>query len=214
MPVITVSSSFGSAGSVVANSVATSLGWTLLNRAITVEVAAQLSVPLELAEAHDERAQTGWRRLLENFSMHTAPLTDGPAAIAAPTDELRLRQATEFVLRDVAKSNAVIVGRAAAIVLRNFDRALHVRLDGPRTARLKQGAQALGLSLSEAEVLLEKTDRARAAYVREMYGQDWRDPSLYHLILDSTAFSIETCSKLILAAAQGRFEASTEGPSA
>jgi len=209
MPVITISSSFGSSGSVVANAIATSLGWTLLNRAITVEVAAQLTVPLDLAEAHDERAQTGWWRLLENFSMHTAHLTDGPGAIVAPTDELRLRQATEHVLRKAAMTNAVIVGRAAAIVLKDFDRALHVRLDGPRSARVKQGAQALGLSLSEAEILLEQTDRARAAYVREMYGQDWRDPSLYHLTIDSTAFSIETCSKLILAAAKVRFEAWT-----
>ncbi len=209
MPIITISSSFGSSGSVVASAIATSLGWTLLNRAITVEVAAHLTVPLDLAEAHDERAQTGWRRLLENFSMHTAHLTDGLGAIAAPTDELRLRQATEHVLRRAAMTNTVIVGRAAAIVLRDFDRAMHVRLDGPRTARVKQGARALGISLSEAEILLEQTDRARAAYVREMYSQDWRDPSLYHLIIDSTAFSVETCSKLILAAAEVRFEAST-----
>ena len=73
MPVITVSSSFGSAGSVVANSIATALGWTLLNQAITVEVAAQLTVPLEFPEALDERAQTGWRRLLENFDAHSSP---------------------------------------------------------------------------------------------------------------------------------------------
>lgn len=204
MSVITISSSFGSAGSVVAKQVADTLDWKLLNRAITVEVANDLSVPLELAEAHDERAETGWRRLLENLAKYSAGVPDVSTTIVATTDEERLKVATERVLRSAATDDVVIVGRAAVIVLRDRQDALHVRLDGPREGRLKQCASALGLDPKDAEVRLEKTDRARAAYVKELYGLDWRDPNLYDLMLDSTRFSVETCAKVILAAARSR----------
>ena len=101
-------------------------------------------------------------------------------------------------------NDVVIVGRAGAIVLRGREDALHVRMDGPRPRRIKQGAEALGLTFADAENTLDKTDRARAAYVKALYGLDWRDSSLYHLVIDSTIFSVETCTRLIVAAAHTR----------
>lgn len=124
--------------------------------------------------------------------------------VHAGSDEVRLKLATERVLRSAADENVVIVGRAAAIVLRDRQDSLHVRLDGPKEARLKNGAAALGLTLAEARVKLEQTDRARAAYVKELFGLDWGEPSLYDLTLDSTAFSVGACADIVLAAAQGR----------
>jgi cytidylate kinase len=123
-------------------------------------------------------------------------------------DEVQLRRATERVIGEAAIDNSVVVGRAGAIVLRGHDDALHVRLDGPRKSRIVQGAQALGLSLKEAEKRLDQTDRARAAYVRELYSRDWRDPDLYHLMINSTVLSTEVCARLILAAAKARFSVS------
>ena len=211
MAIITISSSFGTGGSVVAKETADSLGWRLLNRAITVEVATQLAMPLEVVEAHDERVETGWRRLVETFatfgSGQSPETSTSPPALNALADGLRLRSATEAFLRDAAKQDVVIVGRGAAIVLRNAERVLHVRLDGPRERRLRQGAEALHMSLSMAETVLEQTDSARAAYIREIYGRDWRDPSLYHLNIDSTALSIRACVKLILTAIEDRLAA-------
>lgn len=204
MPVITISSSFGAAGSVVAQRVADRLGWRLLNRAITAEVASHLKVPLELADAHDERIETGWSRLLRNLATYASSLPEGVGVFEGMTDEVRLKNATERVLHAAANTDVVIVGRAAAIVLRDREHALHVRLDGPRDARLTHGATALGISVLEAAAKLEQTDRARAAYIRELYGMDWRDLSLYHLIIDSTSFSVEACTDLVLDAARVR----------
>ena len=155
MPVITISSSFGSGGSVVGRKVAEALGWELVNRAITVEVAAQLSVALDIAEAHDEAVATGWRRVLENFAVYASQVPESGRTWDSAADEVRLRRATEAVLRDCAQRQAVIIGRAAAIVLGDSEQALHVRLDGPRDARLRQGADALGLSLSQADLLCD-----------------------------------------------------------
>ncbi|HEX6020652.1 MAG TPA: cytidylate kinase family protein, partial [Solirubrobacter sp.] len=57
-----------------------------------------------------------------------------------------------------------------------------------------------GLSRQEAERLRRDGDRAREAYVRHFYGCDARDPSLYHLVIDSTALSLEQVVDIIAAA--------------
>src|SRR3712207_8203663 len=57
-------------------------------------------------------------------------------------DENAYRDATEQVIREQAgREGGVFLGRAAALVLADAPRALHVRLYGPRERR---GARAMG----------------------------------------------------------------------
>jgi cytidylate kinase len=48
---------------------------------------------------------------------------------------------------------------------------------------------------------MQTADAARNAYVRRLYGVDPADPSLYHLMIDSTVMPTEAVVDLILAAA-------------
>src|SRR5258708_4700887 len=196
---ITVSWSFGSGGSVVARQVAESLGWDLVNRAIPADVAQALSVPIEVVEAQDEQATTGLDRMLDELAIL---LSHQPNAAPLPP-EVRagrswLRRATEDVVRKAAERDSVIVGRAIAIVLGDRSDAFHVRLDGPRAGRILQAMAALTLTRREAEGKLDLTDRAREAYVKRLYGKNWRDASLYHMIVDSTSLELATCAKLVV----------------
>ena len=102
------------------------------------------------------------------------------------------------------RGRGVILGRAAALVLRGDPRALHVRLDGPRDARLRQAMRLEAIDLRTAEQRMEETDRARYAYVRRLRGADARDPTLYHLIIDSTAIDLAECVEVIAIAARTR----------
>jgi cytidylate kinase len=56
--------------------------------------------------------------------------------------------------------------------------------------------------LHEAERHMRTADKARAAYVKRLYGVDPTDASLYHLVLDSTAMPVEAVVDLILTAAR------------
>ena len=47
-------------------------------------------------------------------------------------------------------------------------------------------------------------DRMRISYVRRAYGVDGEDPDLYHLMLDSTALSVDACVEMIVAASRDR----------
>jgi cytidylate kinase len=75
-----------------------------------------------------------------------------------------------------------------------------VRLDGPPGPRVVQGAAIEGISEDQARRNLETADRARDAYVRRLYRADPADPRHYHLVIDSTALSLDTVTEIILTA--------------
>ena len=211
-PVVTLSASFGAGGSVIGPRVADALGLPFLDRAIPTAVAAALAVPMSDVMAHDERRTSGMGRLFASLARAAAaPDTAfGSAPTAARASlgdqpEVAFREQTERILEQIATTDGgVILGRAAAIVLRDRPAALHVRLDGPAEARVKRAMSFEQLDEEQARKLLGETDRAREAYVKHFYKCDPRDASHYHLVLDSTALELDTCVDLIVTAARAR----------
>jgi cytidylate kinase len=216
-PVVTLSASFGAGGSFIGPKVAEALELPFLDRAIPVAVAEALAVPMSDVMAHDERRTSGMGRLFASLARAAAaPDTAfGSAPTAARASlgdqpEQAFREQTERVLRQIAdEQGGVILGRAAAIVLRDRPSALHVRLDGPAEARIGRAMGFEGLDEDQARKLLGETDRAREAYVKYFYKCDARDASHYHLVIDSTALEFDTCVDLIVTAARARTEISS-----
>lgn len=145
-------------------------------------------------------------RLLVTLGVQLASQTPGNVPIDAFVDGESFMKNTESIIRNLAlRSNCVIVGRAAAIVLGTLEATLHVRIDGSRNARVVRGAKALNISIEESTKRLVETDRARSLYVKHFYGKDWADARLYHVVLDSTVISHEVCADIIIRAAADRF---------
>jgi cytidylate kinase len=120
-------------------------------------------------------------------------------------DRLTDRESLEAALREVAADgDAVILGRAGALVLRDDPRALHVRLDGPREARVFRAMEIQGIDEATARQRLAETDRARERFVRDIYGLDPSDPGLYAIVLDGTVFETDESVGLIATAATAR----------
>ena len=111
------------------------------------------------------------------------------------------RRETERIIVEHAARGEVVLGRGGALVLRDRPGALHVRLDGPQEGRIEQAMRLGGLERADADRMRRESDRAREAYVRHFYSADARDPALYHLVIDSTAISLETVVELIVTAA-------------
>ena len=204
MTVVTLSASYGAGGSHVGPRLADRLGVPFIDRVIPTAVAARLAVSLDDALAHDDAV----RSVLERVLMRFAPAAQAFSGAAAPpevVDERSFLRATEEVIRErCAEGSGVILGRAAAVVLRDRPGALHVRLDGPPERRLAQAMELEGIDRESAERQRRETDRAREAYVQQFYGVDARDVGLYHLVVDSTALALDACVELIALAAAAR----------
>ncbi|RZU32759.1 AAA family ATPase [Blastococcus saxobsidens] len=204
MGIVTVSASYGAAGAEIAPTVAERLGLPFHDRAIPVRVAGRLGVPVEEAEANDETVVRGLWRLVA--SLGTMPDPVGAVVPGTPLPDARAyREQTERVLAEIAEGDGgVVLGRAAAMVLRDRPDALHVRLDGPREQRLSAAVARSGRPREEVAREMAAADRGREAYVRHFYRCDPAAAGHYHLVVDTTALPLDTCVELVVAAARGR----------
>lgn len=197
---VTISASYGAGGSQVGPALARRLGVPFVDRAVPAAVAARLDVPLEEALAHEEVARRSVSQLIGQFGPLVQMFAGAPLfpEMLGPDDQTFVAE-TERVLRGKAADGAVILGRGAAVVLRDAPGVLHVRLDGPPERRIVQAMAIEGLDRVEAEHRLRTADLSREAYVRHWYHVDPRDPGLYHLVIDSTQIPLDACVDVIAA---------------
>ncbi|GIH74815.1 AAA family ATPase [Planobispora longispora] len=206
MRVVTISATYGTAGSVIGPAVAERLGVPFVDRAIPGAVAAELGCTLEEALSHDDRSEHGLGWLLSGASRLPTATFGGvdvylPGALPPSPEDFAVH--TENVIKQVAhEQGGVILGRAGALVLADHPGALHVRLDAPPRRRILRTAALTGLSERQARKLVEDNDRARTAYVRHFYRADPASPHLYHLVVDSTVIPVDACVELIATASQ------------
>lgn len=202
MTLITISAAYGAGGSRVAPALAERLGVPFLGRPPLPEAADSG----EEERACDESGGSRPGRLLSRIAS-LAVVWGTPAGMTL--DELlpdqALRQQIEQEIHDLAATGAgVILGRAAAAVLHDDERALHVLLDGPVEGRVRQVMAIERIDRETAEHRLARVDRFRRAYIDTFYGVDLHEPGVCHLVLDSTAISFDDCVELIVAAAAAR----------
>jgi cytidylate kinase len=198
---ITVSASYGAGGSVVAPALAERLGLPFLQRVTTSEGHVAEPGPCDEQLSEDEVKNTPAHRLLAAFTQAIpAGPTQSPPSSHHQDGHLRAH-GEAGIHRLVAAGGGVILGRAAAVVL-GKDHGFHVRLDGPPERRVVLGATIEAISEEQARTRLAAADRARIAYVRRLYRTDPADPSLYHLVIDSTAMPLETVIELVLLGAR------------
>jgi cytidylate kinase len=203
--VVTLSAPYGAGGAYVGPRLAERLGVPFVDRAIPGEVAQRLSVPLAEAVRHDEAPGSVFERFIRALAPAGLPFGARPMLEHEFVDENAYRAATEQVIREEAgRRGGVVLGRAAAIVLRDHASALHVRLHGPRERRLERAMAIEAIDREEAERRMADNDRAREAYVQHFYGVDPSDSNLYHLTLDTTVIDLDVCVDLIAAAAESR----------
>jgi cytidylate kinase len=204
--VVTISATFGAGGSVIGPAVAERLGVPFVDRAIPYTVAADIGCTLEEALAHDDRAEHGLGRLLAGAA-RLPNVTLGGMDVHLPQRGIIAEEEfvhhTERLIKEIAErgEGAVILGRAAQIVLADHPAALHVRLDGPRARRVARVQESMELSAGDAERVLVDNDRARTAYVKHFYRADPADSGLYHLVIDSTRLAAAACADIVVTAA-------------
>ena len=184
---------------------AEALGVPFLDRAIPDAVMRRADLPREAVDDADDETRTKIERLT-SWLARTSTMTgdSGGRVERLDTQDRMVRAHIEAVLAEASVVGGVILGRGGMVVLRSVPWALHVHLGGARQARIDQAIALQGIDREIAEERLTSEDRARKTYVRHAYGVDGEDPSLYHLMLDSTALAIDVCVDIISAASRAR----------
>ena len=204
MPVITIAREFGAGGSRVAAMLAQRLEAEVIDRRLVAEVAARLGFTADAVAAQDEHAKSVVDRLVRSFAALGEAYGTGwdvryGEPLADPQEAVQLL--TEQVIRQTARrGNAIIIGRGGAFVLADWPDALHVFLRSAESVRIRAIMARFALAEEEARRRLHQIDADRAAYMRQNYGTDWRDPRHYDLVLDTGRLGYQRAADTILAA--------------
>ena len=200
--VVTLSANYGTEARLVGTTVAERLGLDFVDQAIPVTVAREMSVPLDRAEAHDDRSDGVLGRILRSMAL-TA--TDAPDR-SVIEDERTFQQHTEAAIRQIAATTGgVIFGRAGMAVLADRPLTYRVRLEGPLDRRVRRAAQVEGISEAAARENALAADRARDTYAAHFYKVHRDNWGLYHLLLDATVLDPLDVGELVARAAEAFF---------
>ena len=105
--------------------------------------------------------------------------------------------AQQKVIRKIADNGAcVIVGRAADYVLRDYDNVVRVFLYAPKEFCVQNIVEMYGDTEEQAALHAKHSNEARAAYYRNISGQNWGEPHNYDLCIDAS-IGREKCAEII-----------------
>ena len=180
---LTVAREYESGGDRIAALVAKRLGWKLLDSALIDEIASLAHVDPQLACKFDERVDSWLHRVSRRGLWHGA--FDAVAVLpetAVFDAETMARLASAVIEQAWETGNCVIVGRGSQCILQNRRDVFHVFLFAPFADRVASARRHTGHA-KDAPDWIRAEDAERARYVQMNFGQEWRDPHLYDLMI-------------------------------
>jgi cytidylate kinase len=103
-----------------------------------------------------------------------------------------------------AEQPSIIFGLGAQIIFAGHPDALHIKIMASPEVRTSRIMETHNLEEKDATRFLELTDRKHKRYIATLYGKDWSDPLLYHIIINTDFLTVDEGASLICYMAQNR----------
>jgi cytidylate kinase len=179
MAVVSLTIGVHSGGEKLAEEVAHELGARCASREVLLEAAKTFNVPEAKISQVFERTPSFWERMTESRRTFLAYI-----------------QAT---LADWAREDRLVYhGNAGQEILREVPHVLRVRIDVPLRKRVRIAMEAMGTNEEQARRYIEQADDDRAKRLRYFYNADWKDNSLYDLVIGGDKLTLDDAKELIL----------------
>lgn len=179
MSVITVSRGSFSGGKMIAERVAESLEYRCVDRDVIVEKAAAFGVSQDVLRDALEKPPTFLERFQHKKYQYVTLIQ------AALTEEVKT-------------GRTVYHGNAGHLLLRGGGPVFRTRIIAPLEFRITMARERLHFDRDEAIEHIYKMDQARQKWTQYLYGVDWRDPSLYDLVINLENMTVEDASEAII----------------
>ena len=103
------------------------------------------------------------------------------------------------------EQSCVIIGRAADHVLRNHDRLMRVFISAPMAERVSRVCRIDSVEPGEAERLIKKKDKQRAAFISFYTDRVWGEAKNYDICVNTGTLGIEGAVEVLEKAARMKF---------
>lgn len=191
--VITVGCEFGSGGPEIGKMLAKSLGIEYYDRDLVDKVVEKIGVEKHLVEEADNK----------NFVPYGIETSLGTRYANLSNKVIY----TQFdVIRKMAKTSCVIIGRCSDYILKGQDIVVNVFVYAPTEVRIKTIMEKMNLSERHAAEVIRDYDNALHRRYKYITGTYRGDRHNRHLLVDSSVLGWEKTAKFIKSFVEMRFE--------
>ena len=176
---ITFSELLGTNGRKIAYEVAKKINYTFYGEEELVKAASEMGFLSDIQHL-DEKGPP----LLERF------FTDKP--------KIYLDRLQSVIYELAEKGDAVFFGRGSQLLLKSFDCALHVLVTGSMEKRIERVMADYHVGKEVAERIIEKSDHDKRGFTRFAFDEDWLNPKLYDLILNTDKLNVDSAVQMVI----------------
>lgn len=189
-PIITISRQFGAGGTEIGRRVSKLMNIPFYDNEI-IELASQEShFDPKLFRRVEETTATN------SFLYAINRLGAGSAYSMPVSDQLYAVQSA--IIRTIAdQTPAVIVGRCADDVLKDYTKTVNIFIQAGMDARIKRTMERLTLTEGRAKAYVKQIDKYRSAYHNFYSDHPWGRRENYNLIINSDDLDFDAAAKII-----------------
>jgi cytidylate kinase len=179
---ITISELLGTKGEQIAREVAKSLNYAYYGEEELLKAAGELGF-LKDVQKLDEKGPHFFERFFSE------------------KPKVYLDRLQSVIFEVAKKGDAVFFGKGSQLLLNSFDCALHVLVTGSMDKRIERMIREKRVGREIAEKMIERSDHDKKGFFRFAFNEDWLNPNLYDLILNTDKLSMNAAVKMIVEAA-------------
>lgn len=196
--VITIARGFGSGGKYIGKELSKRLGIPCYDSKILKIASNASGINENLFHQVDERLRKN--KFIKKLTQASKrDYVVGPTERQFTSDDNLYNIQREIIEKLADTQSCIIIGKCANHILRERDNVVSVYIEAPRKDCVESIKNLLGVTDEEAHSMIQKTDKYRADYY-EYYtrGEDWTNPVLYDMTLNSARIGRDRCVDLII----------------
>jgi len=180
---ITISEMIGTNGDKIASKVAGELKYIFFGEEELSEAASEMGFIADIKKL-DEKAPP----LLER--------------VFSEKPKIYLDRLQSIIYEVAKKGNTIFFGRGGQFLLQSFDCAFHILVTGSMEKRIQRVMEEKQVGREVAEKIIHRSDHDKKTFIRFAYDEDWLNPRLYDLFLNTDKLSIDSAVKMIVDASK------------
>ena len=180
---ITISEMYGTNGTQVAQKVAKGLNYAFYGEAELLHFAEEMGF-LRDVKRLDEKGPP----LFERF------FSEKP--------RVYLDRLQSVIFEVAKKGDALFFGKGSQLLLNSFNCALHVLVTGSMGKRIQRVMEEKKVDKEIAEKMIHRSDQDKRGFLRFAFEEDWLNPNLYDLVLNTDKLTIDSAAKMVMEAAK------------
>jgi cytidylate kinase len=194
--IITINRECGSGGGEIAHLLGEKLGIKVYDRSMLSSIEKQFNMTLENIEQVKAQKTSWWSdfcRFYQQFAAASYPLND-----QTEVTPLSIYHAEARVLRELAEQEScIIIGRAGFHIFRDNPNAIHMLIMADRDTRITRIAQKQNLTPDEAATVIDKVDKARDTFVKNVTDTSRYDARNYDFVFNVTGMQPEVVASFL-----------------